>query len=53
MDESKSLKFITSLLKGESVKCPQCNLGVLKTDVEPSKSHFFYCPHCGNTVNID
>lgn len=53
MENNKSLEFIKSLLKGEEVKCPKCNKGVLKSDTEPSRSHYFYCTQCDNTVNIN
>ena len=53
MENNKSLKLIIALRKGEKVKCPKCNKGVLKSNTEPSKSHFFFCTQCENTVNID
>lgn len=53
MENKQSLEFIKALLNGEEVKCPKCNKGVLKSDTEPSKSHYFYCTECDNTVNIN
>lgn len=53
MENKQSLDFIKALLKGEKIKCPKCKEGVLKSDTEPSQSHFFYCTHCDNTVNIN
>lgn len=53
MENKQSLDFIKALLNGEKIKCPKCKEGVLKSDTEPSQSHFFYCTHCDNTVNIN
>lgn len=53
MENKQSLDFIKSLLNGEKVKCPKCNEGIFKSDTEPAKSHYFYCTHCDNTVNIN
>lgn len=53
MGNNQSIDFVKALLSGKEVKCPMCGKGILKSDTEPAKSHFFYCTYCKNTVNIN
>ncbi len=41
------------LRAGEDVKCPKCNIGILRTDYNPQTSPCFKCDNCGMMINFD
>jgi len=45
--------YITQLRSGEILPCPECGIGVVATEYDPAKSHFFNCNVCDFMINID
>lgn len=52
---SENIRISIALQKGEEVKCPICNKGIIKAinDADPATCHGFYCTKCEYKLHWD
>lgn len=54
MDTKSDIMISEKLRKGEKILCQKCHKDYYVTDcTDKPTSHFFYCPKCNQSINID